>query len=98
MNKNSDIFGVFQNVTALRALKDLIVEHVAFADVDIIVGLDSRGFLLGPLISVKLGKPFIPIRKKGKLPGKVIHQNYQLEYGEVRNKFLSCIFLILFFD
>jgi len=77
-----DIFGIFQNVIALRALKDLMVEHALFLEVDTIVGLDSRGFLLGPLISVELGKPFLPIRKKGKLPGQVARQNYTLEYGE----------------
>lgn len=77
-----DIFGVFQNITALRAMKDLIVEHILFLEVDLIVGLDSRGFLFGPMICMELGKPFLPIRKKGKLPGKVVQQKYVLEYGE----------------
>ncbi|XP_015586348.1 adenine phosphoribosyltransferase [Cephus cinctus] len=77
-----DIFGVCQNVVAFRALRDLIVEHVMFLEVDIIVGLDSRGFLFGPLISLELGKPFVPIRKKGKLPGHVLQQSFVLEYGE----------------
>ncbi|XP_043466360.1 adenine phosphoribosyltransferase [Leptopilina heterotoma] len=77
-----DIFGIFQDVTALRALKDLIVSHVSSLDVDVIVGLDSRGFLVGPIISLELGKPFLPIRKKGKLPGDVFQCSYALEYGE----------------
>ncbi|XP_011503381.1 PREDICTED: adenine phosphoribosyltransferase [Ceratosolen solmsi marchali] len=77
-----DVFEIFQNAQALQALKDLLVEHVALLDIDIIVGLDSKGFLLGPIISLGLAKPFIPIRKKGKLPGKVFRQNYTLEYGE----------------
>jgi adenine phosphoribosyltransferase len=64
-------------------LKDLIIEHVLFLEVDVIIGLDSRGFLFGPMICMELNKPFLPIRKKGKLPGKVIQQDYTLEYGEV---------------
>ncbi|XP_015179640.1 PREDICTED: adenine phosphoribosyltransferase isoform X2 [Polistes dominula] len=77
-----DIFPVFQNTLALKAMRDLLVEHVLFLEVDLIVGLDSRGFLLGPMICVEIDKPFIPIRKKGKLPGKVARQSYNLEYGE----------------
>lgn len=76
-----DIFPVFQNVLALKAMRDLLVEHVSFLQVDSIVGLDSRGFLLGPMICTELEKPFIPIRKKGKLPGKVAGQSYTLEYS-----------------
>ncbi|KZC11756.1 Adenine phosphoribosyltransferase [Dufourea novaeangliae] len=63
-------------------MKDLIVEHVLFLEVDLVVGLDSRGFLFGPTISLELGKPFLPIRKKGKLPGKVSQKSFTLEYGE----------------
>jgi len=81
-----DIFGVFRNVEALKALKDLIAEHISFLEVDLVVGLDSRGFLIGPMICMEVDKPFLPIRKKGKLPGKVSQQKYTLEYGEVRFK------------
>ncbi|KAH0947365.1 hypothetical protein HN011_008324 [Eciton burchellii] len=77
-----DIFSVFYDTVALKALKDLIIEHVLFLEVDVIIGLDSRGFLFGPMICMELNKPFLPIRKKGKLPGKVIQQDYTLEYGE----------------
>ncbi|KAH0546815.1 adenine phosphoribosyltransferase [Cotesia glomerata] len=78
-----DIFGVYQNVTAMRAMNDLIINHVrSLEKIDVIVALDSRGFLLGPIISSELGKPFVPIRKKGKLPGNVKRESYTLEYGE----------------
>ncbi|XP_076293698.1 adenine phosphoribosyltransferase [Lasioglossum baleicum] len=77
-----DIFGAFSDVVALRAMRDLIVEHIMFLEVDVVVGLDSRGFLFGPIISLELGKPFLPIRKKGKLPGNVRQKSYTLEYGE----------------
>ncbi|KAL0113830.1 hypothetical protein PUN28_011278 [Cardiocondyla obscurior] len=77
-----DTFGVFYNNVALKALKDLIVEHVSSLEIDLVIGLDSRGFLFGPIICMELNKPFLPIRKKGKLPGKIIQQKYALEYGE----------------
>ncbi|CAL7945566.1 unnamed protein product [Xylocopa violacea] len=77
-----DIFGVFRDIVALRAMRDLIVEHILFLEVDVVVGLDSRGFLFGPLICMELGKPFVPVRKKGKLPGKVLGHKITLEYGE----------------
>ncbi|XP_012276939.1 adenine phosphoribosyltransferase [Orussus abietinus] len=77
-----DIFSVFQDVEATRAMKDLLIEHVASLNIDFVVGLDSRGFLIGPLICLEIGKPFIPIRKKGKLPGNVYQQSFMSEYGE----------------
>ena len=46
-----------------------------------IVGLESKGFVLGPLLSLEWNIPFVPIRKKGKLPGKCWQQEYTLEYG-----------------
>ncbi|PYF43717.1 adenine phosphoribosyltransferase [Metamycoplasma alkalescens] len=50
-------------------------------DADIIVGPDARGFLFGTPVAAKLSKPFIMVRKKGKLPGEVISYEYGLEYG-----------------
>ncbi|AIA29771.1 adenine phosphoribosyltransferase [Mycoplasmopsis californica] len=50
-------------------------------DCDVIVGPDARGFLFGTPTAAKLKKPFIMVRKPGKLPGKVISKNYDLEYG-----------------
>ena len=47
------------------------------------VGLEARGFLFGPQIASNLGKPFVPIRKKGKLPGKCISVESSKEYGKV---------------
>lgn len=49
--------------------------------IDVVVGLDARGFLLGPVIAMRLGAAFVPVRKKGKLPGKVVHATYEKEYG-----------------
>jgi len=50
-------------------------------DFDVIVGIESRGFIIGGALSYTLGKGFVPIRKKGKLPAEIISQEYELEYG-----------------
>ena len=52
--------------------------------IDVVVGLDARGFLLGPIIAMRLGAAFVPVRKKGKLPGETVHAEYEKEYGVVR--------------
>ena len=48
---------------------------------DVVVGIESRGFIIGGALSYTLGKGFVPIRKKGKLPGETVMQEYSLEYG-----------------
>ena len=50
------------------------------------IGLDARGFLFGPLIALRLGAAFVPVRKQGKLPGDCVQAVYKKEYGEVRKK------------
>ncbi len=61
-----------------------LAEQVEGHNVDIIVGIESRGFLTGVPVAQKLNLPFGMIRKKGKLPGKIIGQDYELEYGTDR--------------
>ena len=79
-----DMFPILQSPKATAALENLLVQHVKSLDgVNAVVALESRGFLLAPLISTKLGLPLIPIRKKGKLPGKIRAVEYALEYGTV---------------
>lgn len=65
------------------AIRDLLIDRVKKSNVkvDAIVGLDARGFLFGFAIAAELGIPFVPIRKKGKLPGKCRSFEYTLEYG-----------------
>ncbi|KAH9275140.1 adenine phosphoribosyltransferase [Batrachochytrium salamandrivorans] len=69
---------------ATEALVQHIVNHLTFGDhpkVDVVVGLDSRGFLLGPWIANKLGAAFVPVRKAGKLPPPCHKVGYTKEYG-----------------
>lgn len=68
-----------------KILHEICVEHVRklYPKVQAIAALESRGFLFGPLLALEFEIPFIPIRKKGKLPGKVESISYELEYGQV---------------
>lgn len=70
--------------TLLNALQ-LQLLHFGDADnaikPDVIVGLDARGFLFGPSLALKLGASFVPVRKKGKLPGPCVTAEYMKEYG-----------------
>jgi adenine phosphoribosyltransferase len=51
------------------------------SDVDVVVGLESRGFLFGPTLALRLGAGFVPVRKKGKLPGPCETESFEKEYG-----------------
>src|SRR5688500_4204609 len=57
------------------------MERVGKRDVDVVVGMESRGFIFGAPIAYKLGVGFVPVRKLGKLPAKVVSVEYDLEYG-----------------
>ncbi|XP_061693775.1 adenine phosphoribosyltransferase [Syngnathoides biaculeatus] len=79
-----DICPILRDPTALTAVIDLFEEHVKNKnwEVDLIVGLDARGFLFGPLLAQRLGVGFVMVRKKGKLPGVTVSVAYDLEYGK----------------
>ncbi|XP_049592011.1 adenine phosphoribosyltransferase [Syngnathus scovelli] len=79
-----DISPILKEPTALTAVIDLFEEHVKNKkwEVDLIVGLDARGFLFGPLLAQRLGVGFVMVRKKGKLPGATVSVAYDLEYGK----------------
>lgn len=79
-----DICPILKDPAALTAVTDLFEEHVrtSFPHVDLIVGLDARGFLFGPLLAQRLGIGFVLVRKKGKLPGNTVSVAYDLEYGK----------------
>lgn len=79
-----DFLPIFSDARALRILVDSLVDAlpVQAGSIDLIAGLEARGFLFGPLLAERLGKGFIAIRKAGKLPPPVINESYMLEYGQ----------------
>lgn len=76
-----DITTVLADATAWRATVDELCVAVSTWDFDVVVGLESRGFILGSVLSYEMGVGFVPVRKKGKLPGAVHAVEYELEYG-----------------
>lgn len=76
-----DITPVLQNPSALKEVIGSMVEAIAPTKPDVIVGIESRGFILGVPVAVELGVGFVPVRKAGKLPAETIRAEYALEYG-----------------
>jgi adenine phosphoribosyltransferase len=81
----------FREITTLladpEAFNDVIerfVEHYQDEAIDLVVGVESRGFIIGTPLALRLGKGFIPVRKAGKLPGPTHGVEYDLEYGTDR--------------
>ncbi|CAI8589178.1 unnamed protein product [Vicia faba] len=79
---------MFQDITTLlldpKAFKDtidLFVERYKGKNISVVAGIEARGFIFGPPIALAIGAKFVPLRKPKKLPGKVISQEYILEYG-----------------
>ncbi|KAJ5681498.1 uncharacterized protein N7477_001438 [Penicillium maclennaniae] len=66
----------------VRSLELHILEAYGGQKPDVIVGLEARGFLIGPSLALRLGASFVPVRKQGKLPGPCITQGYEKEYGQ----------------
>lgn len=78
----------FKDITTLLAKPALVneliddwVNRYEKREIDVVVGLESRGFLFGVALAARLGVPFVPIRKAGKLPFKTVSCQYNLEYG-----------------
>lgn len=76
-----DITSVLQDAEGLKLAIDSMIKLLDGIDFDVVVGTESRGFIFGVPIAYALGKPFIPVRKKGKLPCETISEKYDLEYG-----------------
>ena len=77
-----DVTTLFADARGFRMAVDQMLHAYAGQRIDKVVGLEARGFILGGAIAHQLGTGFVPIRKKGKLPGTTISQDYKLEYGE----------------
>ena len=76
-----DITGILKEARGIRLAEDQLMEKLEGVEFDAIVGLESRGFLFGMPMAYQMNKPFIPIRKKGKLPRETVERTYDLEYG-----------------
>ncbi|KZS97984.1 adenine phosphoribosyltransferase [Sistotremastrum niveocremeum HHB9708] len=84
-----DLFPILRDPVAFETLITHLVHHLtsytipnaAVKKIDVVVGLDARGFLLGPIIALRLGAAFVPVRKRGKLPGQCDTVVYEKEYG-----------------
>ena len=76
-----DVTSILQDADGLQLAIDEMQHFVEEVDCDVICGTESRGFIFGMPIAYNLHKPFVPIRKKGKLPLETVEESYDLEYG-----------------
>jgi len=76
-----DVTSVLQDPDGLKLAIDSMMKLLEGIDFDVIVGAESRGFIFGAPLAYQLHKPFVLVRKKGKLPGATIERSYDLEYG-----------------
>ncbi|CAA7259686.1 unnamed protein product [Cyclocybe aegerita] len=84
-----DIFPILREPLVFETLITHLAQHITShtlgisqtKKIDVIVALDARGFLLGPIVALRLGAAFVPVRKAGKLPGQCISASYEKEYG-----------------
>ena len=77
-----DVTTLFADPRGFRMAVDQLLSPYAGLRIDKVAGLEARGFILGGAVAHQLSTGFVPIRKKGKLPGQTISQAYKLEYGE----------------
>ncbi|MBO6543691.1 MAG: adenine phosphoribosyltransferase [Alphaproteobacteria bacterium] len=76
-----DVTTLLSDAKGFRKAVDALVQLHVGAEIDMVAGIEARGFILGGAVAHQLGKGFIPVRKKGKLPWETINQEYELEYG-----------------
>ena len=76
-----DITPLLSDPRTFRVLIDLFVHRFMDERIDVVAGIDARGFILGAVVAYELNKGFVPVRKKGKLPFDTLVEDYELEYG-----------------
>lgn len=87
-----DMFPILKNPESMTLLLNQLSEFSDKLTPDYIVGIESRGFIIGTALATRQRMGFIPIRKQGKLPGDVVGVSYSLEYGEDRLEMQSDVF------
>ena len=76
-----DITTLLRDKVGFATLIDALSEHYLNSNIDLVLGIEARGFIFGPALAYRLNAGFVPIRKPGKLPAQTIRWTYQLEYG-----------------
>ena len=76
-----DVTSLFKNAECLKELEDTLYEMYKDCGITKVVGIESRGFVMGAALAIRLGAGFVPIRKPGKLPADTISESYSKEYG-----------------
>jgi adenine phosphoribosyltransferase len=76
-----DITTLLKDKTGFATLIDKFSEYYIAQDVDLVLGMEARGFIFGPALAYRLNAGFVPVRKPGKLPAATVKQEYALEYG-----------------
>lgn len=79
-----DITTLLKKPEGLAAVVQALIERYRDEKVDLVAGIESRGFMFGTPLALELGAGFVPIRKPGKLPAETIYREYSLEYGSNR--------------
>lgn len=77
-----DITPILKDPVLCLEISRAMADQLKGLDIDVVAGIESRGFLFGPSVAQLLNVPFVPIRKAGKLPYKTVQQSYDLEYGK----------------
>src|SRR5262250_1647390 len=76
-----DITTLLKDQVGFATLIDQLSEHYVSQDIDLVVGMEARGFIFGPAVAYRLNAGFVPVRKPGKLPAETAQVSYELEYG-----------------
>jgi len=76
-----DITTLLKNPAGLRGIIDGLKDHYSGAKVDVVIGIEARGFIFAPALAYALGAGFVPVRKPKKLPAETVGVTYDLEYG-----------------
>ncbi|MFV0331578.1 MAG: adenine phosphoribosyltransferase [Dysgonomonas sp.] len=76
-----DVTPLFKTKESLSMLTDVLLDEYREKGITKVVGIESRGFIMGPIMALELGAGFVPIRKPGKLPADVFEEEYEKEYG-----------------
>ncbi len=76
-----DVTPIFKDAQLCTEVTEAFIEQLKGTPVDVVAGIESRGFLFGLMLANRLGVPFVPVRKPGKLPFSIVKKAYELEYG-----------------